>query len=258
MGFYFLGTFIPYYGLCIVIGIVCAFLLSNFLCKKNNLDTDDFIIICAYLFAFGFFGAKVLYILVSLKNIDFKIIFKSMKAFNAFINSGFVFYGGVIGGILAFPLVKKIHKIDVKNYIPVIVPGLCIAHAFGRIGCSLAGCCHGKITTGHLYFRYSHSLAAPNNVNLFPVQGIEAFFVFLIGISCFIIVQKKIKLNVLYLYILSYSILRFILEFYRGDSARGSLLMLSTSQIISIAGLIFVIINRNKMLTTNFKIDYNR
>lgn len=33
--------------------------------------------------------------------------------------------------------------------------------------------------------------------------------------------------------------------------------MLSTSQIISIAGLIIVIINRNKMLTTNFKIDYN-
>ena len=241
MGFYILGTFIPYYGFCIVIGLVCAFLLCYFLCKKKNLNTDDFIIICAYLIAFGFFGAKVLYILVSLKKLDYRIIFKSMKNFNYFISSGFVFYGGVIGGAFALLFVKKIHKIDVKSYIPVIVPGLCIAHAFGRIGCSLAGCCHGKLTTGNLYFRYSNSIAAPNNVKLFPVQGIEAFFVFLIGITCFIIVLKNLKFNVLYLYISVYAILRFILEFFRGDAERGFFFFLSTSQIISIFGLLFVI-----------------
>lgn len=242
MGFFIFGTFIPYYGLCIVIGIVCAFLICFFLCKKNSLNTDDLIIICAYLVSFGFIGAKILYIIVSIKSINFKEVFSSMKAFNAFLSSGFVFYGGLIGGIFALWLVKKVHKIDVIKYIPELVPGLCIAHSCGRIGCSLAGCCHGKITTGRLYFRYSHSIAAPNNVNLFPVQGIEAFLVFLIGLICFIIVLKKIKFNVLYLYIAAYSVIRFILEFFRGDKERGFFLVLSTSQIISILGLLIVLV----------------
>lgn len=242
MGFYIFGTFISYYGLCIVIGLVCAFLIGYYLCKKTNLNTDDFILICAYLISFGFLGAKILYILVSFKTTDFRLVFKSVKTFNYYISSGFVFYGGVIGGLFALFLVKKIHKLDVCEYCKVIVPCLCIAHSFGRIGCSLAGCCHGKITTGRLYFRYSHSIAAPNNVSLFPVQGIEAFLVFLIGLICFIIVLKKIKFNVLYLYIAAYSVIRFILEFFRGDKERGFFLVLSTSQIISILGLLIVLV----------------
>ena len=251
MGFYVFSTFIPYYGLCILIGIVCAFFMCYFLCKKEKLDTDDLIIICAYLIAFGFLGAKILYILVSLKSIDFKFVFKSMKTFNLFISSGFVFYGGLIGGFFSLLFVKRIHKINVNNYISILVPGVCIAHGFGRIGCSLAGCCHGKITqNNHFYFMYKKSIAAPNNVKLFPVQGIEAFCIILLGMVCFAFVLKRKKINVTSLYIFVYSILRFILEFFRGDTERGFIFFLSTSQIISIAGVFFglasLLLSKNK------------
>ncbi len=242
MGFFVLGTFIPYYGLCIVIGIFCAYLVAYFLCRRNNLNKDDLTIICAYLIAFGFLGAKILYIIVSFKKIDFNYIFRNMKNFNYFISSGFVFYGGIIGGFIALFFVKKVHTIDTKEYIPILIPGLCISHSFGRIGCSLAGCCHGIVTDNtFLYFKYSKSIVAPNNIKLFPVQGIEAFFVFIIGIVCFILVLRKSKINVGYLYILSYSILRFILEFFRGDKERGFLFLFSTSQIISIIGISIVL-----------------
>lgn len=212
------------------------------LCKKEKQDTDNLIIICAYLIAFGFLGAKILYIFVSFRSIDFRIVFKSMKSFNLFISSGFVFYGGLIGGLFAMFFVKKIHKIEVRDYVQILVPGVCIAHGFGRIGCSLAGCCHGKITNNpHFYFMYKNSIAAPNNVKLFPVQGIEAFCVLLLGMICFYLVLKRKKINVAALYILAYSILRFILEFFRGDTERGFIFFLSTSQVISLVGIIFVI-----------------
>ena len=240
MGFYIFGTFISYYGLCIVIGLVCAFLIGYYLCKKTNLNTDDFILICAYLIAFGFLGAKILYILVSFKTSDFRLVFKSVKTFSYYISSGFVFYGGVIGGLFALFLVKKIHKLDVCEYCKVIVPCLCIAHSFGRIGCSLAGCCHGRITTGRIYFLYKHSIAAPNNVKLYPIQGIEAISVFIIGIVCTLLVLRRAKVKVEYLYMLSYAMLRFILEFFRGDQERGFFLIFSTSQIISLAIIIVV------------------
>lgn len=107
MGFKLFGTFIPYYGFFILIGIVCAGLLGYFLCKKLSLNIDDFIIICAYLLAFGFTGAKLLYIAVSYYNIDFYSVFSSLENFNLFFSSGFVFYGGLIGGFLALFFVKK-------------------------------------------------------------------------------------------------------------------------------------------------------
>lgn len=222
-----------------MIGIVCAYFFGLILVKKHNLNSDDYLVVCAYLIAFGFVGAKVLYILVSIKEIDFSLVFSSLQNFNAFVSSGFVFYGGFIGGFFAFWFMKKVHKIDSNQYLKIIVPALGIAHCFGRIGCSFAGCCHGVETTSSFAFIYKKSLAAPNNVPLFPVQGLEAFFILILSVVCFIIIYKNKNVRIYYLYIVCYSILRFILEFYRGDSVRGLFGGISTSQIISI--IIFVL-----------------
>ena len=255
MGFNLFGTFIPYYGLCIVAGIVCAYFLGFCLCKKSNLNTDDFLLIAAYLFAFGFLGAKLLYILVSLRTISFRILFKSIKAFNLFINSGFVFYGGLIGGLLGLLFIKKLHKIQIKQYIKILAPCISLAHAFGRIGCSLAGCCYGKVTSCRFHFSYSDSIIAPAGVNLFPVQGIESFCLFILTLILVILYLKNTECQVHLIYFISYSMLRFILEFYRGDIERGRFLFLSTSQLVSIAifssTIIYLIYSRQKKFQTN-------
>ena len=242
MGFYLFNTFIPYYGFCILVGIGCASCIVFFLCRYLKLDENDFIIICAYIIAFGFFGAKLLYIIVSIKIIDFKSVFSSFHNFNDFISSGFVFYGGLLGGMLVFPFVKKVHKIDTSGYLKCITPSLGIAHAFGRIGCSLAGCCYGIETNSHFCFLYRESIIAPNNVKLFPVQGIESFCLFALAFTCFFLVIKKSRIAVHYLYLFIYSIFRFVLEFFRGDSARGLFGFFSTSQIISLLIIIGIMI----------------
>ena len=234
MGFKLFGTFIPYYGFFILIGIVCAGLLGYFLCKKLSLNIDDFIIVCAYLLAFGFTGAKLLYIAVSYQNIDFHSVFSSLENFNLFFSSGFVFYGGLIGGFLALFFVKKIHKIQVKEYIKILAPSLALAHAFGRIGCSFAGCCYGKETAGNIFFEYNDSLIAPNGIHLFPVQGIESFSLFCLFFLLVLLLLKNKNTKTHIIYIIFYSIDRFILEFFRGDIQRGIYGLFSTSQIISL------------------------
>ena len=108
--------------------------------------------IAAYLVAFGFVGAKILYILVSIKQIDCSQVFKSLESFNSFFSSGFVFYGGLLGGFFALFFVYKIHKIEIDSYLKVLAPCISFAHAFGRIGCSFAGCCYGKITELPIFF----------------------------------------------------------------------------------------------------------
>lgn len=241
MGFKLFGTFIPYYGFFILIGIVCAGLLGYFLCKKLSLNIDDFIIICAYLLAFGFTGAKLLYIAVSYYNIDFYSVFSSLENFNLFFSSGFVFYGGLIGGFLALFFVKKIHKIQIKEYIKILAPSLALAHTFGRIGCSFAGCCYGKETGGNIFFEYNDSLIAPNGIHLFPVQAVESLSLFCLCIILVFLLLKNNKTNTHILYIIYYSIIRFILEFFRGDVERGIFKFFSTSQIISIILFVAVI-----------------
>lgn len=256
MGFSLFGTFIPYYGLCIVIGLDCAFLLGCFLCNQSNINIDDFIIIGVYLIGFGFLGAKILYIFVSLRNIDFSVVFQNMKTFNTFIGSGFVFYGGLVGGLLGLIFVQKVHKIQIRVYIRTIAPCLSLAHAFGRIGCSLAGCCYGKETSCKVFFKYSKSIVAPNEVHLFPVQGIESFLLFLLTIVLILLYMKNQNCKVHFIYIVCYSIIRFILEFLRGDTERGFFMFFSTSQIISIILLmgifIFLFITKTRINNIGF------
>ena len=176
----------------------------------------------------------MLYILVSLKSINFNLVFSSFYNFSSFINSGFVFYGGVIGGIIGLFFINKIHSVNINSYLSVLIPCLSLSHAFGRIGCSFSGCCYGKETNFFLYFIYENNPIAPNGIKLFPVQGIESFFLFLFTILFVYLILSKKNYGLHYLYIILYSILRFILEYFRDDEARGVFLFLSTSQIISI------------------------
>lgn len=241
MGLKLFNLYIPYYGFCIAIGIVISFLTGFLLCKKNKLSSDLLLIIFAYLISFGFFGAKLLYIIVTIKYINFSQIFSSLSEFMDFMSAGFVFYGGLIGGFAALLLVKKIHHIEIKEYLNIIVICLAICHGFGRIGCSLAGCCYGKETSLPFYFLYKESFSAPCNVRLFPTQGIESAFIFTLAIIMLILYCKNKNIVLWPVYFISYTVLRFILEFFRGDVIRGKIGILSTSQFISLA-IFFLII----------------
>ena len=154
------------------------------------------------------------------------------------IFGGSVFYGGLLGGLLSGLIVIKAKKMNLKFTTDFLTPIIPLFHTFGRIGCFLSGCCYG--VKSKIGFTYKHSLIeSANGVNRFPIQLVEASFNLLLFILIYYLFRKgKIKGKLLYLYLILYSIIRFALEFFRGDSYRGFLLHLSTSQIISI--LIFL------------------
>ena len=247
----FFGTYIPPYGLLISIGFICALFLGLFLCRFLKLDYCDFLIISSVVLASGFTGAKILYVIVNFKRINFRFVFSDIHVFTAFINSGFVFYGGLIGGAVSLVTIHKFFKINVIQYQNILVPSLAICHAFGRIGCACAGCCYGKPTAGHFYVVYESSNYAPSGVKLIPVQGIEAAFLFLIFLCMMIFILKRINIQSIVFYLITYSIFRFIIEFFRDDSLRGKIFFLSTSQFISIvifiSAISYLMIRKLKM-----------
>lgn len=229
-----LGRFIiPSYGLAIIIGIITANIIAFALVKSSKLDINDFIILEAYTFLGAILGAKILYLWVSRHQIDWSRILE-IDYFNSLMQGGFVFYGGLIGGLLFVFAGGKIHKINTEIYARKFIFLIPYIHCFGRIGCFFAGCCYGMPYDGVLAVTFPANSLAPAGVKLFPVQLVEAFFLMLLAIGILILQLKTNTKYTIELYLIAYAVLRFVLEYFRYDEARGRFLMFFTSQWISI------------------------
>ena len=237
------GKEIPLYGLFFYFGILVAGSLSFISSKKRKISGGDWLSAVAFAMIGAIIGAKLLFIVVSIKE-----IIRLDLSFYAIIKGGFVFYGGLIGGILGIYIYTRLYKLPTIDYFDAAASVVPLGHAFGRVGCFFAGCCYGMPYSGKFSVTYTTSSGlTPLNVPLFPVQLVEACLLLItFGILYTVSVkyaQKRGLTTVLYIFI--YSIIRFILEFFRGDKERGGIGFLSTSQIVSlllIAGCVALLV----------------
>ena len=232
------GHMIPSYGLMITLGVILANLIGFALIKRNHHDLNDFIIIEAYILGGAFIGAKLLYLIVTFNDIDWKQIF-NFEYFNSLMQGGFVFYGGLIGGLLFALLAGKLHKLPVKEYMIAYIFLIPFVHGFGRIGCFMAGCCYGIPYDGIGAVIFPENSYALSGISLFPVQLAEAFVLFIISLLIlYLQLLRKSKYTVETYFIL-YGIVRFILEYFRYDDFRGKFGIFTTSQWIGIMLSVF-------------------
>jgi len=158
---------------------------------------------------------------------------------------GMTFYGGLFGGVVAFVLFyiffyKKKHQ-GCFDKILIIAP-VCItaAHGTGRIGCFLEGCCYGKETDSWIGVVFKYGAGA--GVKRIPTQLIEAIFLFVLCAILAILAFKKICKYTPVIYLASYGVFRFVIEFFR-DDYRGQIAgFLSPSQIWCILLIIGAIV----------------
>lgn len=230
------GIDIAMYSILILIGFLAGLIFAIcYNAKFYNIKREDIL----YSSLFGIIGVgiggKILYIITNLPYLiqNYNII-NSDAILNMF-KSGFVFYGGLIGGILGIFIYSKVFKISFKNLLLIIIPVVPLIHFFGRIGCLFAGCCYGKEYNGFGHIIFTNTPYAPVNVPLFPSQIVECLCNLLIFIVIFFTYKKfKGTYKSIGIYCILYGFARFILEFFRGDDIRGFLLNLSTSQWFSI------------------------
>ncbi len=159
-------------------------------------------------------------------------------------NTGATFYGGLIGGAASFlalyfgvgHFLFKENKEHIKHLLDLFDIGaasIAIAHSLGRVGCLMAGCCHGGVTDAW-YGIYMPALGA----KVVPLQLFEA--VFLAALFAFFVYRiLKGKSFNLPIYMAFYGVWRFVIEFFRADD-RGSTLVdfLSPSQLIALLMII--------------------
>ena len=235
------GFPIDLYTVWIVVGIIISLIFTIFTMRKcgySDTASDVMIIIGVLAIILGFLAAMLfqgIYDFIENPSAGFKI------------NGGMTFLGGLIGGVIVYvglyflyvyvinPRLKdgNFFKSDMNKgiwYFLRIAPiSITIAHAFGRIGCLFAGCCYGH-ESHEWYSVYSNNAGH----NVIPVQLYEAIFLFVLsGVLILLLFRFKSK-DEMAIYLVSYGIWRFIIEFFRDDH-RGSFIgSLTPSQFWSI------------------------
>jgi phosphatidylglycerol:prolipoprotein diacylglycerol transferase len=236
-GFTILGKFISSYSLTALAGIFTACPFAIYQYKKRG--GSDISMIFVFLFgAVGvFFGMHLLY---GITNIKYWVILTRAEGFVDFIKrfaaifGGSVFYGGLLGGLLAGGISVKVQKLPAGLTTDCAAPALALFHCFGRIGCFLGGCCYG-VESEHGVTFTNALVESANGVARVPVQLYEAALELVLFLGLWLLLSRgAFKGRLLLLYLLAYAPGRFALEFLRGDEYRGRLFGLSTSQIISI------------------------
>ncbi|MCR5273279.1 MAG: prolipoprotein diacylglyceryl transferase [Lachnospiraceae bacterium] len=235
------------YGLMIALGFIAAYIMTSKRAKNNGLDDDVIWGIFIGALVGGLLGTKILYYIVSIPDIinDISILWD--------FKNGYVVYGGIIGGVIAAYFVCKRHRVNFLEYFDLTMPAVSLGQAFGRLGCTFAGCCYGRETDCIAHITYESSSFAPNGVALIPTQLISSAGNLLIMILLLIFSRKNDKEGrVGALYFILYGIGRFGVEFLRNDY-RGSIGVLSTSQFIScilvVVGILaFIWFGRDKTL----------
>ena len=136
--------------------------------------------------------------------------------------------------------------LPVLPYLDVAALGLAVAQSIGRIGCQLAGCCHGRPSrVGAPYCAWNGSQAADpvwNEVRMLPIPAIELLLtsVLTASLALHLVASQPAPGSILATYLTGYAVVRFGLEFLRGDARRRYWIGLSEAQwtALAVAGLV--------------------
>jgi phosphatidylglycerol:prolipoprotein diacylglycerol transferase len=152
--------------------------------------------------------------------------------------TGFVFYGSLIFAVpIAIYYVRK-HGVPVLPFLDRLAIVACIIHAFGRLGCFMAGCCYGIPSDGPFAVTFTDPLSeAPLHQALHPTQLYEIALI--LGIMVILLMFKRYQRfegQLFFIYVMLYGVGRCFTELFRGDVARGYIIedVLSHSQFISL------------------------
>jgi phosphatidylglycerol:prolipoprotein diacylglycerol transferase len=229
-----LGSFTIYsYGFLIALGAGLGF---AYLARQGKKE-----------FGMTFDQANSLFILLIVAGVvggKFFMIFEDPKMYlshpgKLFGSSGFVFYGSLLFCIPTMLIFFRRTKLPTLGMLDIMAIVTCIVHAFGRLGCFMAGCCYGLPTDSWLgvIFTDPTCSARPLNASIHPTQLYESLFIFALMTGLLVLkARKKFDSQVFLIYLVIYACGRSVIETFRGDISRGFIIdnILSNSQFISL------------------------
>jgi len=231
------------YGVLLAASYLLGLRLAMSRAKRWGLDAHRVLDLGIYIIIAALVGAKIMLLVVDFDQ------FRSPGDLLGLFRSGGVFYGGLVAAVATSWWFFRKHRLPVWNMTDIMAPSIAFGHAIGRLGCFSAGCCFGKPTSAFWGVTFTNPYAreisgVPLEVSLHPTQLYEAgseFVIFLVLL--WLLKRKQFDGQVFWAYVALYALVRFNIEFFRGDQ-RGFVFdgALSTSQFIGMLMLAAAIV----------------
>lgn len=244
IAFHFFGRPIHWYGICIAMGFLAALAVLQYKRNYARMTKEQIFDIGLIAIFGGIGGARLFYVVQFFHQFSGNL----WKIFRI-DQGGLVFYGGFLMAVAILLIYAKVKKLSFARILDMYAPAIALGHAFGRIGCFMQGCCFGKPCSWGVVYpgnsapaeRFPDYVASVKNagsaipsVPLAPVQLIEAagnVLLFFILLKLFHHVKKTGQIAAAYFSM--YGIMRFLLEFFRGDHT-DSIVGFTPSQFIGL------------------------
>lgn len=233
------------YGVLIVTSFLAGLWVTARQARQDGMDPARTMDLAVWVLISGMLGSKLFMLVVESPQYSLR-----PSGLLSIAQSGGVFYGGLIVGTMTAFWYARRHSLPAWRAADALGPAMAIGSAIGRLGCLAAGCCHGRPTDVPWAVSFSDPYSAlhqetPLNTPLHPTQLYEslatlAMFAFLLALSK----RKRFEGQVILTYFAAYSVARFLIEFFRGDAARGTIFegALSTSQLVAVLALAAVMV----------------
>jgi prolipoprotein diacylglyceryltransferase len=211
---------LPAYAVFLLTGIVVAFAWSMVLIVLAGLDANV---------GLAMSGAILIGCLV------FTLAVRVLTG-----NEQLVFYHYLFVGLSAALGTLWLANAPLLPYFDIVVCLASVLTGFGRIGCLMAGCCHGRPWRHGVVYGGAHAADGfPSQfvgIRLVPVQAMESAWSFVVAAVCSAVVLRADTPGMaLALFGIAHPAGRFLLEFFRGDERYPELRGLTTAQWIAAA-----------------------
>lgn len=230
---------IYWYSIFIFIGMIVACILIYKESKRQNINEEFLLNLVFNSIIFGLIGARIYYVVF-----NFKYYLSNPIEILEIWNGGLAIHGGILFGAIFSIYYCKKNNVKVLKMFDIIVVGLIIAQSIGRWGNFFNSEAYGAITT----------------LNILKLSGIPNFIIKgmyilgeyrqptffyesvwnLFGFLILLVVRRFPYLKTGQLsgiYLIWYSIVRFIIEGMRTDS-----LMIGTIKVAQLISIILIVI----------------
>lgn len=235
------------YGVMLGSSMVVGWFLALRLARNDGIPNEQAGAIYMWTAVWSIIGARLLYVITEWHEFDSPLDILLLN------KGGLVAYGGMIGGFLASWYGCHKRKIQLLRWADVSAPSVVLGIAITRVGCLLYGCDYGRRTDVPWAIRFPPTAPAfhdhvsnfgldknaPWSFPVHPTQIYESLAgLALFGLLMYLRRVRKFSGEVFLGWVMGYAVLRSLIESYRGDSDRGTVGPLSTSQFIGAVSLV--------------------